>query len=79
MWKHGLCASLRAQAKQSSLTREKILDCFVAHAPLRKRLAFVAGNDGNLEENKKSGETPGFCLSEWMQRQYFATTGPVNL
>jgi hypothetical protein len=22
------------------------LDCFVAHAPLRKRFAFVAGNDG---------------------------------
>jgi hypothetical protein len=25
----------------------KILDCFVAFAPLRKRFAFVAGNDGD--------------------------------
>jgi hypothetical protein len=24
------------------------LDCFVAHAPLRKRFAFAAGNDGRL-------------------------------
>jgi hypothetical protein len=26
--------------------RKERMDCFVANAPLRKRFAFVAGNDG---------------------------------
>jgi hypothetical protein len=38
-----LLLSLRATAKQSSA--KDGLDCFVAFAPLRKRFAFVAGND----------------------------------
>jgi hypothetical protein len=37
---------LRAQAKQSGVPG-KYLDCFVAYTPLRKRFAFVAGNDGS--------------------------------
>ncbi len=37
--------SLRALAKQS-MPQGK-LDCFVASAPLRKRFAFVASNDGD--------------------------------
>src|SRR5690348_13324948 len=37
--------SLRAQAKQSSVSHQPNLACFVALAPLRKRFAFVAGND----------------------------------
>ncbi len=36
---------IASEAKQSSLAAAK-LDCFVASAPLRKRFAFVAGNDG---------------------------------
>jgi hypothetical protein len=36
---------IASEAKQSSRTAYKILDCFVADAPLHKRLAFVAGND----------------------------------
>ena len=38
---------IASEAKQSSFLRrdkEKV-DCFVARAPLRKRFAFVAGND----------------------------------
>jgi hypothetical protein len=46
---------IASEAKQSSIpTREK-LDCFVAFAPLRKRFAFVAGND---EPNDKIRRTP---------------------
>jgi hypothetical protein len=36
---------MTGSAKQSSFPGKK-LDCFVASAPLRKRFAFVAGNDG---------------------------------
>jgi hypothetical protein len=37
---------IAGEAKQSSFCRNKgKLDCFVASAPLRKRFAFVAGND----------------------------------
>jgi hypothetical protein len=32
--------------KQSISPRKGRMDCFVASAPLRKRFAFVAGNDG---------------------------------
>jgi hypothetical protein len=32
-------------AKQSILSFPRTMDCFVANAPLRKRFAFVAGND----------------------------------
>jgi hypothetical protein len=30
-----------------AIQKAKELDCFVACAPLRKRVAFVAGNDGS--------------------------------
>jgi nicotinic acid mononucleotide adenylyltransferase len=37
---------IASEAKQSSfLWTAAKLDCFVARAPLRKRFAFVAGND----------------------------------
>jgi hypothetical protein len=35
---------MTGSATQSSFIAAK-LDCFVANAPLRKRFAFVAGND----------------------------------
>jgi hypothetical protein len=35
------------------------MDCFVAIAPLRKRFAFVAGNDGESANKKMAGIAPG--------------------
>ena len=35
-----------ASVSEAIQNRPKTLDCFVAFAPLRKRLPFVAGNDG---------------------------------
>jgi hypothetical protein len=37
---------LRAKRSNPERSRKERLDCFVARAPLRKRFAFVAGNDG---------------------------------
>jgi hypothetical protein len=37
---------MTGSAKQSTSRRKERMDCFVAFAPLRKRFAFVAGNDG---------------------------------
>jgi hypothetical protein len=37
---------IASEAEQSMPPREERMDCFVAWAPLRKRFAFVAGNDG---------------------------------
>jgi hypothetical protein len=39
--------SVIASASEAIQNRAKGLDCFVAIAPLRKRFAFVAGNDDN--------------------------------
>jgi hypothetical protein len=36
---------IASKAKQSIVPRKERMDCFVAFAPLRKRFAFVAGND----------------------------------
>jgi hypothetical protein len=36
---------MTGSAKQSILSLRIEMDCFVARAPLRKRFAFVAGND----------------------------------
>src|SRR5215216_2885849 len=36
---------IASEAKQSISPRKERMDCFVACAPLRKRLTFVAGND----------------------------------
>jgi hypothetical protein len=36
----------RAKAEAIQLSARGAMDCFVASAPLRKRFAFVAGNDG---------------------------------
>jgi hypothetical protein len=36
---------IASEAKQSISPRKERMDCFVARAPLRKRFAFVAGND----------------------------------
>jgi hypothetical protein len=38
---------IASEAKQSIYLRGERVDCFVAFAPLRKRFAFVAGNDAN--------------------------------
>jgi len=38
-----------ASASEAIQNYSKTLDCFVAHAPVRKRFAFVAGNDGYHE------------------------------
>jgi hypothetical protein len=37
---------IASEAKQSISPPGDKMDCFVAAAPLRKRFAFVAGNDG---------------------------------
>jgi hypothetical protein len=37
---------IASAAKQSIVPQNSKLDCFVAFAPVRKRIAFVAGNDG---------------------------------
>src|SRR5882757_10870084 len=37
---------MTGSAKQSMAAKERKMDCFVASAPVRKRFAFVAGNDG---------------------------------
>ncbi len=37
---------IASEAKQSIAPQKERMDCFVATAPLRKRFAFVAGNDG---------------------------------
>jgi hypothetical protein len=37
---------IASEAKQSMPPHHERMDCFVAHAPLRKRSAFVAGDDG---------------------------------
>jgi hypothetical protein len=37
---------IASEAKQSISLLAAKMDCFVANAPLRKRFAFVAGNDG---------------------------------
>jgi hypothetical protein len=39
---------IASEAKQSILWLARKLDCFGRFAPLRKRFAFVAGNDGNF-------------------------------
>jgi hypothetical protein len=38
-----------ASADEAFQNHSKTLDCFVARAPVRKRFAFVAGNDGYHE------------------------------
>ena len=55
--------SLRAKRSNPS-GREGRLDCFVAIAPLRKRFAFVAGNDdaSNTPKNQKAGSRPAAFL-----------------
>jgi hypothetical protein len=37
---------MTGSAKQSIARHNGLMDCFVAVAPLRKRFAFAAGNDG---------------------------------
>ena len=38
---------IASEAKQSIARHNESMDCFVAYAPVRKRFAFVAGNDGS--------------------------------
>jgi hypothetical protein len=38
---------IASEAKQSIARRNESMDCFVAYSPVRKRFAFVAGNDGS--------------------------------
>jgi hypothetical protein len=46
MMSHKNFAIIAREAKQSISTLKDTMDCLVAGAPLRKRFAFVAGNDG---------------------------------
>jgi hypothetical protein len=52
---------LRAPAKQSISLRKERMDCFVAHAPLRKRFAFVAGKDGRHTSTFPRRDAPECC------------------
>src|SRR5213595_3873079 len=38
------------------------MDCFVASAPVRKRFAFVAGNDGRHTSAFPRRKAPGWCM-----------------
>jgi hypothetical protein len=42
--------SLRAKRSNPCRQTKESMDCFVAIAPLRKRFAFVAGNDGRRQQ-----------------------------
>ena len=37
------------------------MDCFVAYAPLRKRFAFVAGNDGAFLRDPDGNKVEAVC------------------
>jgi hypothetical protein len=41
---------MTGSAKQSILSLRIEMDCFVGRAPLRKRFAFVAGNDDGNDD-----------------------------
>jgi len=60
-------AARRAKAeatKQSIAQQRRKLDCFVASAPLRKRFAFVAGNDDDGHESAIPRlDPPEVCLN----------------
>jgi hypothetical protein len=43
---HSYLPVIASEAKQSIAPQKERMDCFVASAPLRKCVAFVAGNDG---------------------------------
>jgi hypothetical protein len=45
---HLLEIVIASEAKQSIAPQKGRMDCFVAYAPLRKRFAFVAGNDTRI-------------------------------
>src|SRR5579863_4025212 len=47
---------IASAAKQSISPRKERMDCFVARAPLRKRHAFVAGNDDGHNLNFRFSE-----------------------
>jgi hypothetical protein len=53
--------SLRALAKQSISPSKERVDCFVAFAPLRKRCAFVAGNDDRYNSAFSRRISPELC------------------
>jgi len=49
---------IASAAKQSMAPANLPMDCFVAIAPLRKRFAFVAGNDIATKPETAHGRTP---------------------
>ena len=51
------------------------MDCFVAAAPLRKRFAFVAGNDAKADTRPRSRRTICASFSFWLLPSSFEGTG----
>jgi hypothetical protein len=51
------------EAIQLAAQRKKKLDCFVARAPLRKRFAFVAGNDDEKRVYPRDAKRPRFAIN----------------
>jgi hypothetical protein len=55
---------IASEAKQSIPPRKEKMDCFVASAPVRKRFAFVAGNDG-YAAIPQTVSSPATGSAEW--------------
>jgi hypothetical protein len=68
---------IASEAKQSIAPRQERMDCFLALRPLRKRFAFVAGNDA--PELNFSGDTmlTGSCLCGSVAYEVDADPGPI--
>jgi hypothetical protein len=61
---------MTGSAKQSTSRRKERMDCFVTFAPLRKRFAFVAGNDGGTHLRILAARyTRGFSKSLSLRKQ----------
>jgi hypothetical protein len=56
-----LSAVIASAAKQSISPRKERVDCFVAGAPLRKRFAFVAGNDVDKRPHSRGAFRPSYA------------------
>src|SRR6185369_670866 len=67
-----LLPSLRAKRSNPFSPNKERMDGFVAHAPLRKRFALVAGNDADesRRRNPSDWRVVTSDASEWVMRQY---------
>src|SRR6266568_2257384 len=54
-------------------------DCFVAHAPLRKRFAFVAGNDGCRPSRAAGRAAEKNAIRDRAPLRYRAPTGGESI